>query len=189
MVLPRTSLADSVAESHWFDGEMSGRAFAVNRSESVGKKIVIWLAMGFGAGRCPVGSGTVGTLLGVLIVLAMARLGLGWQIGVAAILAVAAIPICDAAERQFGTKDDHRIVADEYLTFPLCVLGLPWMEHPWLLGMAFVVNRVMDVVKPPPARQIQVLRGGWGVALDDVISSLYALGVNHLVWWVVGRMG
>ncbi len=100
-------------------------------------------------------------------------------------MVLAAIPICGQAEKYFGRKDDCRIVADEYLTFPLCVLWLPWVEHPWLLAVAFVVNRVFDVTKPPPARQAQKLGGGLGVVIDDVISSLYALAVNHAIWWVI----
>jgi len=55
--------------------------------------------------------------------------------------------------------------------------------------VAFVVNRLMDIVKIPPARQAQFLYGGWGIVLDDVISSLYALALNHVIfhfgtlWW------
>jgi phosphatidylglycerophosphatase A len=42
----------------------------------------------------------------------------------------------------------------------------------------------MDIIKPPPARQLQALRGGWGIVADDVMSSLYALAVNHAIWRV-----
>jgi phosphatidylglycerophosphatase A len=145
------------------------------------------LATGFGLGYSPVASGTVGSLLGVLIVLAENGLGLsvGWQIVSAAILALVSIPICDVAEKSFPKKDDGRIVADEYLTFPICMLGLPC--QPWVVAMAFLSCRVLDIVKPPPARQIQAVPGGLGVALDDIVSSLYALAVNHALFWAVGR--
>ena len=152
------------------------------------KRLIVLVATGFGLGYSPVASGTVGSLLGVLIVLALAPLPLGIQIAVAAALSLAAIPITDLAEKHFGKKDDGRIVADEYLTFPLCTLGLPWLSHPWLLAVAFVVNRVLDIVKPPPARQAQALRGGWGITVDDIVSSLYALALNHVIWLVVSRM-
>jgi len=96
----------------------------------------------------PGGFRDVRTLPGLAIVFAARRLDLAWQIALAAALAVVAVPICHAAEKHFGKKDDRRIVADEYLTFPLCVLGMPWLEHPWLLAVAFVVNRAMDIIKP-----------------------------------------
>jgi len=143
-----------------------------------------FLATGGGLGLSPVAPGTVGTLPGVGLAVLFGLFGLGWRVQAlaACVLTAIAIPICDAAERSYGTKDDHRIVADEYLTFPICVLGLPWMEHPWLLAAAFVVNRAMDIVKPPPARQLQALHGGAGIVLDDLFSSLYALALNHAAW-------
>jgi len=146
------------------------------------KRLTLLLATGFGLGYSPVAPGTAGTLLGVGIAAAAGSLAWPWQAGLAALLALLAVPLCQAGEDRLGGKDDRRIVADEYLTFPLCVVGLPWPEHPWLLGLAFLTHRALDIVKPPPAMQAQRLKGGLGVAADDVISSLYALGVNHLVW-------
>ncbi len=146
-------------------------------------KLNTLIATGFGLGYSPIASGTTGSLPGLLIVIAMAELGLALQIALALVLSIVAIPICSAAEGVFGKKDDGRIVADEYLTFPLCTLGLPWISHPWLLAVAFVTNRVMDIIKPPPARQAQNLSGGLGIVLDDVASSLYALALNHIFWW------
>jgi phosphatidylglycerophosphatase A len=150
-------------------------------------RIVRWLATGFGLGYSPVASGTVGSLAGLPIVWAASFLPLSGQIALAALLTLVAIPICSHAEGQFHRKDDGRIVADEYLTFLICTLGLPWLAHPWLLGMAFVVNRILDIIKPPPARQAQELVGGLGIVTDDLISSLYALAVNHALWWGAQR--
>ena len=108
-----------------------------------------------------------------------------WQAAVVVGLAALAIPICGWGEGHFGRKDDPRIVADEYLSLPICLVGLPWVEHLWLLPAAFVVHRLMDIIKPPPARQAQKLRGGLGVALDDTVSSLYALALNHVIYRLV----
>jgi len=151
------------------------------------RKLTLLLATGFGLGYSPFASGTTGTLPGVLIVFSMAGLSVPWQAVLAILLAAAAVPLCNVAEKYFAKKDDGRIVADEYLTFPLCTVGLPWIAHPWLLVLAFLTHRILDIIKPPPARQVQEIRGGLGVAGDDVISSLYALALNHLVWWLVGR--
>jgi len=153
------------------------------------KKVVVLLATGLGLGYSPVASGTVGSLLGIPIAAAMVSLGLGWQVAVVVLLALVAMPICDYAEDHFARKDDGRIVADEYLTFPICLIGLPWIEHLWLLPVAFVVCRVFDIIKPPPAHGIQKLRGGKAVVLDDVFSSLYALLANHIIFrMVAGRL-
>ena len=142
------------------------------------------LATGFGLGFSPFASGTVGTLLGVLIVAAMGFLNVGivLHIVIAVLLPIIAIPICGDAEKFFGKKDDGRIVADEYMTFPLCVIGMPYFTQPWLLIWAFLFHRFFDIWKPPPARQLQKLTGGLGVVIDDVASSIYALIATQAIW-------
>ena len=42
------------------------------------------------------------------------------------------------------------------------------------VGAAFLLFRLFDIVKPPPARFAEKARGGWGVMLDDVIAGAYA---------------
>ena len=145
------------------------------------KRLAVWVATGFGLGWSPVASGTAGTLLGVALVWLLPWTKWQAQLALSAGLILVAIPACSVAEREFGVKDDSRIVADEYTTFPLCLVGLPWGFHPWLLLTAFVVHRVLDIVKPFPAYRLQRLRGGAGIVADDVASSLYALGANHLL--------
>jgi phosphatidylglycerophosphatase A len=152
------------------------------------RRIAVVLATGLGLGYSPVAPGTVGSVWGVLIALVINTTFAPWQQAtIGAILAVVAIPICHVGEKHIGTKDPHPVVADEYLTFPLCVIGLPAV--PWIFAVAFVSNRVLDIVKPFPARQLQALPGGLGIVVDDVVSSLYSLAFNHAVWWVVTRSG
>lgn len=152
------------------------------------KKLAVLLANGFGLGLSPIASGTVGTLLAFPIVWLMCRLlempgGVLWQCAIAVVLSLVAIPICGVAEKHYGTKDDGRVVADEYLTFPICMIGLPW--SPWVLLVAFLSCRFFDIVKPPPANQLQRIHGGFGIVIDDVFASLYSLAFNHLVYWFV----
>ena len=159
-------------------------------SRSILQRITLAVATGFGLGRAPVASGTFGALLGLPLALGLTVLHrhLGWQIAICAALSLLAVPVCDAAERFFGEKDDGRIVADEYLTLPICVIGLPIaemlrggqvMQGLILLGTAFVLSRVCDILKPTPARQLQRVRGGLGIVLDDVFASFYALILTY----------
>lgn len=151
------------------------------------KKLILLFANGFGTGLSPVASGTTGSLPG--IVLAFALHGLWWPLQAAICIAMTllAIPICDAAEKIYGKKDDGRVVADEYFTFPICLIGLNWVDNLWILPMAFVVCRVLDIWKPFPARQAQSLKGGLGIVTDDFVSTTYALGLNHLLVYLVSR--
>ena len=76
-------------------------------------------------------------------------------------------------ERLLGLKDPGVIVIDEVAGMMLSVLALP--RTPLILLAAFLCFRVLDIVKPFPARQSQVLRGGLGVMMDDLIAGAYTL--------------
>jgi len=148
--------------------------------------VVRALAVGLGLGLLPIASGTFGTLLALPIVWLFwywIQVGLTGQIMLAVVLSLVAIPVCSVAEQHYKTKDDGRIVADEYMTFPLCMIGLPW--HPWVLLMAFLSCRFFDIAKPPPANQLQRVKGGTGIVIDDVVASLYSLILNHALYGLV----
>jgi phosphatidylglycerophosphatase A len=150
---------------------------------------IVWVALatGFGLGLSPVASGTFGALLGVpLTYLIFSPLAGQWmiQLAVAVALVAVSVPICDKAEKILGgKKDDGRIVADEYLTMPLTLIGLPLT--PVMMLTAFLTHRIFDILKPWPARGLQRLPGGLGITIDDAISSVYALGVNWLLYLYV----
>ncbi len=151
-------------------------------------RLAVFAAAGFGLGLSPFASGTFGTIPGLAIVMLAARAGVSGilqQTAFAAALVLLAIPICHIGERHFGRKDDGRIVADEYLTFPIGLIGLPLL--PWVLLLAFVTNRLFDIFKPPPANASQRLPGGLGIVADDTISAFYSLLFNHVVFWLVTK--
>jgi len=149
------------------------------------------LATGFGLGYSPIASGTVGTFWGVLIVvLLFPHIGLTAQIAVSVLLALASIPVCDAADKVFPAKDDGRIVADEFMTFPICMIGLVGPQvglRWWVVLIAFLTCRFFDIVKPWPARQIQALKGGLGIAADDIFASFYSLLANYLILFLINK--
>jgi phosphatidylglycerophosphatase A len=76
-------------------------------------------------------------------------------------------------ERLLGLKDPGVIVIDEVAGMMLSVLVLP--RTPLILLAAFLCFRLLDIVKPFPARQAQWLLGGLGVVVDDLIAGAYTL--------------
>jgi len=50
---------------------------------------------------------------------------------------------------------------------------------------AFLLFRLFDIIKPPPARRMENLKGGWGVTLDDVIAGIYANLSLHLILYCI----
>jgi phosphatidylglycerophosphatase A len=90
------------------------------------RKFTLFLASGFGLGLIvPFAPGTFGSLPGLALAYLTTLMPLWIQIALCTVLTLAAIPVCDAAEKILGIKDDGRICADEWMLFPLSVIGLP----------------------------------------------------------------
>ena len=152
------------------------------------KYALLAAATGFGLGLSPFASGTIGAMLGIPLLFCLAKVWAGpviWQIGCSLILAAVAVPLCGVAEKHFNRKDDGRIVADEYLTFPICMIGLPLCIP--ALVLAFITNRLFDIIKPFPAYRLQNFSGGLGIVADDAASALYSLALNHILFPVLMR--
>jgi phosphatidylglycerophosphatase A len=148
------------------------------------RKAVLFLASGCGLGLvAPFAPGTFGSLPGVALGFATALLPVWAQIPVCVLLTLLAVPLCDAAEKMLGIKDDSRIAADEWMLYPIALIGLPVLELEWWWTVLFfAVVRVVDIVKPYPANRLQSLPGGRGIVIDDFVANLYALGINWAVY-------
>lgn len=136
-----------------------------------------WLATGFGLGLAPMAPGTFGSLLGIPLAWWLSSRPLGQQGAIMATLLLLAIPVCHVAAWHYAGLDHGSIVADEYVAFPLAVIGLAGARHPAVIALAFVVYRFFDALKPPPIHLAEYVHGGFGIVLDDVIAAL--------VTWVV----
>lgn len=149
---------------------------ASNRTE----RFCLFVASGFGLGLvAPVAPGTIGSLPGVALAYATTLLPLWLQIPVCTGFAILAIPFCDVAEKALGIKDDGRITADEWMLYPLALVGIPLASLPWWsMLLFFAVVRAVDIVKPWPARGLQRIPGGRGIVIDDFVANLYSLAVN-----------
>ena len=120
----------------------------------------------------PVAPGTAGSLLVALLLwlIPFSNVSLGVTLVGVTLVGIWA---GDRVERLYGQKDPGLVVIDEVAGMMLSVLTLP--RTPLILFVAFLCFRALDIVKPFPARQSQVLRGGLGVMVDDLIAGAYTL--------------
>lgn len=139
-----------------------------------------------GIGYFPLAPGTVGSLLAVGLVAALARLPMAVP-GLRAELAAAAAVIfglgvwaAGRAEESFGRTDPGEVVIDEVVGQIVTFLGRPQVSWRWLLA-GFLLFRLFDVIKPFPARRAEKLHGGWGIMLDDVAAGVYSLAALWLL--------
>jgi phosphatidylglycerophosphatase A len=145
-------------------------------------RLKVMALTGCGLGFAPVASGTFGTLPGVVLaVLAQGLVpaevvGLVW-LGMAVALLLLGFALGPFANARFRAKDPRECVLDEVVGYLVTVACLALTGPPPLAAghlAAFLVFRAADVLKPPPARQLESLPGGYGIMMDDVAAGLYA---------------
>ncbi len=86
------------------------------------------------------------------------------------------------AEDYFG-HDARKIVIDEWAGMFVALLFVPYSLVNY--GIAFVSFRAFDVIKIPPARQLEKLPGGWGVTMDDIVAGIHANLFTQLVIYLM----
>jgi len=143
---------------------------------------VHFLAFGFGTGLAPFAPGTFGSIPGLILFWLTLDFGLYVQLSIAIAMALIGIWICGESARRIGVHDHGGIVWDEivgmYVTLflaPISVVGFV---------LAFVLFRIMDIVKPWPIRDLDhSMQGGLGIMLDDLLAALYAALLLALYGW------
>lgn len=139
---------------------------------SLKQRLALILATGFGAGYSPFAPGTAGSAVGLLFVWGMSTLGLTGQLVAVLVVTVVSMIAADIVATSMGLKDPGLIVADEVAGMMVTMIAIPLSLKSLLLG--FILFRVMDVVKPPPARQFEHFKGGIGIVADDLMAGVYA---------------
>ncbi|MEQ8764723.1 MAG: phosphatidylglycerophosphatase A [Planctomycetota bacterium] len=134
----------------------------------------LWVLTAGGFGLAPIAPGTVGTLAGVLLAALLPATTIGVLFGLTMIVVSAyfCVVLGNWAEANWGRKDPPSFVLDEVLGYLICVI--PFLDAGWLgLLAAFLAFRFFDILKPPPVKRFEKLRGGWGVLADDAMAGLY----------------
>ena len=156
----------------------------------------IWLTV-LGTGYLPLMPGTwaSGVVLGVFVLAA----GLGcpaWGVGVILVALAghgcwATVAYGDRFIDKYG-EDPSLIVSDEQCGQAIAYLCYFWLGHTvggigeiLIFGLiGFVLFRIFDIIKPPPAKQFDKMKGAWGVLLDDVMAGVYANVLLQVIWWI-----
>lgn len=86
------------------------------------------------------------------------------------------------AETRFGRKDAAEVVADETAAVALALAAASpaiwnapgaWAIYVFI-ALTFFAFRFFDIIKPWPARRLEMLPHGWGVLVDDLVAAVYA---------------
>jgi phosphatidylglycerophosphatase A len=148
----------------------------------------------FGLGYVPFAPGTWGTLpaVGAFLLIQSLVPAEPWRTLILTSLLLAAsaacVPLGNWAQSLWGRKDPRRFTLDEVAGFLLTVTLFSRGGLLELTIWAFAVTRVFDIIKPPPARQLERLSGGWGILLDDLAASVYGAALLHAAHWMAPRL-
>jgi phosphatidylglycerophosphatase A len=139
----------------------------------------VWVATCGGVGYSPIAPGTAGSALGIVIVAAVVATISASQLWLRIGLALAALLLLPIgawagtrAEAYYGKTDPSHVVIDEVAGQFLTLAGAPAVSWKWMIAGLFLF-RLLDIIKPFPARRAESLPGGWGIMVDDLIAGAY----------------
>lgn len=135
----------------------------------------VWktLATGFGSGYFPWFPGTIGSAVALFIAWYIPLQT--WQI---VVLCLLGIPICTKGEELFSKHDCSNIVFDEFCGIFIATWHLTTFTE---FIVAFVLFRMLDILKPFPINKLQELPRGIGVMIDDMVAGLVARYILYLL--------
>ena len=127
-------------------------------------------ASGLFSGFSPVASGTVGSAVGLALYCIPGFENPSILLPLSLLVLALGIRASNAMEKVYG-HDPGEVTIDEVLGMWISLLFLP--KTILVAALAFFIFRILDIVKPFPARRFDSIRGGTGIMLDDVVSAIY----------------
>ena len=141
------------------------------------------IGSGFYTGYVPIASGTFGSLVAIVIYIIPGFERLEIIIPAIIILFFYGLFVSSKFEKVYG-KDPSQCTVDEVVGTWIALIALP--KSFLIVFTTFLIWRVLDIIKPFPARTSEKLPGGFGIMIDDVISGFYTVVIVHLFLYLFG---
>ncbi len=132
----------------------------------------------FFLGYFPFMSGTIASLAGVGLYL-LIKGNNPIYVALTLIIIILGFLTCGKAEDIFGKKDSGKIVIDELAGMLIALYFLPFRLS--YVIAAFIIFRILDILKPYPLRRIENLKGSCGVMLDDIGAAIYTIIIMQII--------
>ncbi|GBD39314.1 Phosphatidylglycerophosphatase A [bacterium HR37] len=135
-------------------------------------------------GYSPVAPGTVGTIGAVFLLFALSMFSLEVYFFFLIGFIIFSIWVSGRASCLLGAEDPRQVVIDEVCGYMVTMSFLPLSLTNMVIG--FFLFRFFDVVKPPPLRRLESLKGGVGIVADDICAGVYANFILQIITRVKG---
>ena len=143
------------------------------------KRAGVLIATAGGAGYFPIAPGTVGSAIGLVVYFLIWPWPLVWQAAMIAGISLAGIWAGGVAAEHFAAEDPGYVIIDEVAGQLVTLVATGAGLGGAITG--FFLFRVLDIVKPWPARQFERFPGGLGIMADDLMAGVYGnLGLRVL---------
>ncbi len=145
------------------------------------KKRIKFITSFFYLGHSPFMPGTMGSLGGLIVYFLVKDHDLLYGFSILFLFFLGVL-FAGEAEKIYKHKDAKMIVIDEACGILLALFFVPYSMLSVILG--FFIFRILDILKPPPAKKVEKLTGSLGVMFDDVIAAIY----TNLILQVIFRI-
>lgn len=142
------------------------------------KSIPEIIATFFYLGYFPVAPGTLGSLIAICIYFFIHNSMLVYVFVTLAFIILGFV-FCGRAEDIIRKKDSPNIIIDEIAGMLLALFAVPFKARE--IFLTFLLFRIFDILKIPPADTLQKRRGSLGMMSDDIVAALYANLIIQLV--------
>jgi len=145
------------------------------------KSIGVGIATVGGVGWFPIAPGTVGSAVGVVIYLLTREWTASAQVAILVGVTLVGTWAADVTEKALNREDPGPVVIDEVAgqLMTLLLTGVTWKGA--IAG--FFMFRVLDIIKPFPARRFEAFHGGIGIMADDLMAGLYGWALMFGLLW------
>ena len=123
----------------------------------------------FGAGLYGKMPGTVGSAAALIVAVIISAAGFELHWGLIIAVTVIGTWCSDRYSKKIGIKDPPEVVIDEVAGMWISMYAMP--ASYWI--PAFVLFRIIDILKPFPVNAAEKLPGGIGIMADDVLAGVF----------------
>ena len=134
----------------------------------------------FFVGYFPIASGTIGTLVSLILIFLF--INYFSIIGIAIffiLVSIASVKFINIYSDSIKKYDASEIVIDEFLGVLFIIIFYDYIKFTNDLNMfiiIFILFRFFDILKPFPAKWFEKnFKNAWGVMLDDIFAGIYCL--------------
>ncbi|MEI7906132.1 MAG: phosphatidylglycerophosphatase A [Bacteroidota bacterium] len=140
--------------------------------------ITKFIGSGFFTGYTPFAPGTAGSALGLAFFFIPGFMDLHVLVPCTFVLFLIGGLAAGKMEELYG-QDPGIVTVDEIVGMWLSVWFIPFTFLN--ITLAFIIFRVLDILKPYPAAYFDKRTGGWNIMMDDVIAAVYTNAIIQIV--------